>query len=362
MILDSIIYHSDEGNREIITISGMSGIIYPFYKSTGQNSNHRGTWFPFIRIIEHSLIPLAGYNNGSIEKPFARYDANRYFGDFILENQDSIEGLSFGDFCDRFGNLECLAISLSLSMKNLGSEGDFWTQNRKLARQISEKIQIPVFAENIDIQQRQLVYDTPEGHHKINQFIAETSWIPSLGQGDFPDKDVMTGQNTLTGVLAGIASPLSSELFQGNHEFRHRRQRRGFESNDSLDSMEREISYNLSDAMIFLVSVAIKIKRSQIEVGERLEQLIRQVMSAVQNTQPDYAMPFFSEDMPERVQEKQDLQLSAIQFKQLVAFGVRLLSYFSRAEINSSAIRSLNPQLPWRRLYSTTDDLFREIY
>lgn len=40
------------GDRDLTVVKGVSGVLYPFYKSSGVNSGSSETWFPWMGYLE----------------------------------------------------------------------------------------------------------------------------------------------------------------------------------------------------------------------------------------------------------------------------------------------------------------------
>jgi hypothetical protein len=106
--------------REIIVING-----YAFYRSTGNNSGMGGVWLPFVGISEVTDCNLGGFKPGDFTKPPVAYDMSgfereenikAFFGSDLLKIVNSNPHLA------RFGNLECMIISLALDEKSWEKE------------------------------------------------------------------------------------------------------------------------------------------------------------------------------------------------------------------------------------------------
>ncbi len=102
---------------------------YPFYQSTGVNSQYRGTWFPFKGIE----------NNGFFLKPHSTknqrlhlsYDST--FVDFLEEHRHHVFQNGIECLMIRFGNTECMLVSYLIG-------GGYWdTEDSFLIKQFIKK-------------------------------------------------------------------------------------------------------------------------------------------------------------------------------------------------------------------------------
>ncbi|KTD08727.1 hypothetical protein [Legionella jamestowniensis] len=98
--------------RDLMVIQGNSGVVYPFYKSSGHNSNSDQTWSPWMGYFEHHPLQKSdpSYNNQIyMVKPSPSTVSE--------EAQEIIKkylGGNAGNFIQRMGNDEALALSCSL--------------------------------------------------------------------------------------------------------------------------------------------------------------------------------------------------------------------------------------------------------
>jgi hypothetical protein len=118
------IFHQD---KDITSVSGI-----PFYLSTGENSGHAKTWFPFTGILEESNKKFA---RGWYQKPFvwALKAMPMHFSSFIISNFDNGKTL-----VDRFVSLPCLLISSWLG-------GGLWTSLKGVGLQNMLRKEYPEF-------------------------------------------------------------------------------------------------------------------------------------------------------------------------------------------------------------------------
>ncbi|MGQ3889520.1 hypothetical protein ACQUW5_10870 [Legionella sp. CNM-1927-20] len=117
--------------RDLTVIKGVSGVVYPFYKSSGVNSKSDGTWFPWMGYFEPD--PRGGAdpvyaNTINMAKPNTVSISGK-LQDIIKEYLKEKAPL----FIKRMGNDEALALSCCLG-------GGVWDTYPKLRVEISWEI------------------------------------------------------------------------------------------------------------------------------------------------------------------------------------------------------------------------------
>lgn len=98
--------------RDLVVVQGNSGVVYPFYKSSGVNSKSDQTWSPWMGYFDHHPMQKSDpsfKNQIYMVKPIT--------STLSEETQAIIKkhlGSNAGNFIQRMGNDECLAISCTL--------------------------------------------------------------------------------------------------------------------------------------------------------------------------------------------------------------------------------------------------------
>lgn len=92
--------------RDLTVVQGRSGVLYPFYRSSGLNSSCDSTWFPWM-----------GYFDKHPQEPNQIYMVKPSISDLSTESKEIINkylGSKADAFINRIGNDESLAISCSI--------------------------------------------------------------------------------------------------------------------------------------------------------------------------------------------------------------------------------------------------------
>ena len=92
--------------RDLTVVQGQSGVLYPFYRSSGLNSSCDSTWFPWM-----------GYFDKHPQEPNQIYMVKPPISDLSNQSKKVIKkylGSKAGAFISRMGNDESLAISCSI--------------------------------------------------------------------------------------------------------------------------------------------------------------------------------------------------------------------------------------------------------
>lgn len=109
--------------RDLTVVRGKTGIIYPFYRSTGANSLYSDTWFPWMGYFDH---------HPQVEKELymVKPDKAELSGE-VLSLIGEVLGGNMPLFTARIGNDEALAISSSLG-------GGIWNIYPELCQTIQD--------------------------------------------------------------------------------------------------------------------------------------------------------------------------------------------------------------------------------
>ncbi len=109
--------------RTITSIKGNSTVVYPFYNSSGVNSNSMGTWFPWMGYFKHPIDDPTCRDLYMV-KPVTRTVSAEAAAILTTHLKDDAPS-----FINRMGNDEALAISCSLG-------GGDWDKYPKMREEI----------------------------------------------------------------------------------------------------------------------------------------------------------------------------------------------------------------------------------
>ncbi|MCW8397774.1 hypothetical protein OQJ26_03095 [Legionella sp. PATHC038] len=135
------------GDRDLTVVKGVSGVLYPFYKSSGVNSGSSETWFPWMGYLEqHPLSKTDPTFNNKLYmvKPVERTLSEESKG--IIRNH---LGALADTFISRMGNDEALAISCSFGGGEWDKEKHPGFRNDILSAFSTKKFVLPIKEEDI---------------------------------------------------------------------------------------------------------------------------------------------------------------------------------------------------------------------
>lgn len=128
--------------RDLVVIQGNSGVVYPFYKSSGKNSKSDQTWAPWMGYFDHHPLQRtdASYNNQIyMVKPTpctVSAEAQGIIRKYLGGNADN--------FIQRMGNDEALALSCSIG-------GGDWAKYPLMRQEIMAAESTKKFVKNLSI-------------------------------------------------------------------------------------------------------------------------------------------------------------------------------------------------------------------
>ncbi|CEK11431.1 hypothetical protein [Legionella hackeliae] len=129
--------------RDITVVQGNSGIVYPFYKSTGHNSQSQETWFPWMGYFApHPLgQTLVQFKNEIYMVKPGPCSVSEKVQEIIKKHL----GNKANSFIHRFGNDEALAISCSFG-------GGEWEKNPGLKDEIINSSPLNKYVKKLKIE------------------------------------------------------------------------------------------------------------------------------------------------------------------------------------------------------------------
>lgn len=157
--------------RKIVSIEG-----YPFYCSTGDNSGHENTWFPFTGIMETNY---RNFNKGWFIKPYLTSEISQEIKD-IFQRCFPYEPSAGKNLADRFATLPALLISAELG-------GGFWDTSIGLKLKQDLKNKYPNFQPHFTLMNVDKNFNDDQ-LERINQWLCAAAKIESREKLQIPQK------------------------------------------------------------------------------------------------------------------------------------------------------------------------------